>query len=282
MEPSVYTVTASVTGYKKFDRKDVPVGLQQFVTLDMLLEVGAIEESITVTGESPLVDTSNASTGGVLDKSTLDSAPTIGRNVYLMSYTIPTVVASGDTHWNRMQDQTGSSMLSLGGGGVRANNYLIDGYPTTDIVNRSSTVPSIEAVEEVKVQVHTYDAEMGRTGGGTFNAAAKSGSNKFHGARSSCPITSSSLSRRGSRNPIRTGTTSAVASAVRSSRARRSSGSPARRIATACRRTATSCCRPRPSGTATSRGSPTRAASRSPSRTRSRACHFRGTSSPRT
>ncbi len=182
VEPSVYTVTASVTGYKKFERKDVPIGLQQFVTLDMLLEVGAIEESITVTGESPLVDTSNASTGGVLDKATLDSAPTIGRNVYLMSYTVPTVVASGDTHWNRMQDQSGSSMLSLGGGGVRANNYLIDGYPTTDIVNRSSTVPSIEAVEEVKVQVHTYDAEMGRTGGGTFNAAAKSGTNKFHGA----------------------------------------------------------------------------------------------------
>jgi hypothetical protein len=182
VEPSAYTVTASVTGYKKFERKGVPVGLQQFVTLDVMLEVGAIEESITVTGESPLVDTSNASTGGVLDKSTLESAPTIGRNVYLMSFTVPTVVASGDTHWNRMQDQTGSSMLSLGGGGVRANNYLIDGYPTTDIVNRSSTVPSIEAIEQVKVQVHTYDAEMGRTGGGTFNAASKSGTNKYHGA----------------------------------------------------------------------------------------------------
>ena len=104
-----------------------------------------------------------------------------GRNVFLMAVTVPTVQSSGDTHWNRMQDQCGASTLSMGGGGVRANNYLVDGFPVTDIQNRSSMNPSGEMVEDVRVQVHTYDAEMGRTGGGVFNTTARSGTNQLRG-----------------------------------------------------------------------------------------------------
>jgi hypothetical protein len=182
VDPGTYSVKATVPGYKTFERKGVRIGTQQFITLDVTLEVGAIEESITVTGEAPLIDTSTASTGDVLDKRTIESLPTVGRNVFLLSTTVPTVVSSGDTHWNRLQDQTGASLVSLGGGGVRANNYLMDGFPITDLTNRSSTNPSIESVEEVKVQVHTYDAEMGRTGGGVFNVTAKSGTNEYHGS----------------------------------------------------------------------------------------------------
>jgi len=182
VDPGVYTVRASVPGYKTFERKGVRVATQQFITLDVTLEVGAIEESVTVTGEAPLIDTTTAATGDVLDKRTLESLPTVGRNVFLVSTTVPTVVSSGDTHWNRLQDQTGASLVSLGGGGVRANNYLLEGFPVTDITNRSSTNPTIESVEEMKVQVHTYDAEMGRTGGGVFNVTAKSGTNDFHGS----------------------------------------------------------------------------------------------------
>jgi hypothetical protein len=65
---------------------------------------------------------------------------------------------------------------------VRANNYIIDGFPVTDLQNRASTNPTIEAIADMKVQVHTYDSEMGRTGGGVMNMAAKSGSNQFHGS----------------------------------------------------------------------------------------------------
>ena len=102
----------------------------------------------------------------------IETLPSVGRNVFLMAVTVPTVQSSGDTHWNRMQDQTGASTISLGGGGVRSNNYLLDGFPVTDLANRSSTNPSAEALEDVRVQVHTYDAEMGRTGGGVLNTTA--------------------------------------------------------------------------------------------------------------
>ena len=75
----------------------------------------------------------------------------------------------GDPQFNRQQDQTNASRVSLGGGGIRANNYLLEGVPITELRGRAIANPTIEAIEEVKVQVHTYDAEMGRTGGGVFN-----------------------------------------------------------------------------------------------------------------
>ena len=180
--PGTYTVRANITGFKTFELKDVRIGTQQFVNLDVALEVGTITETVTVTGQSPLIETGTASTGETLEKKMLESLPTVGRNVFLMANMVPTMVTSGDTHWNRMQDQTGASLISLGGGGVRQNNYLLDGFPVTDIQNRSATNPSIESVEEVKVQVHTYDAEMGRTGGGVFNVTAKSGTNAYRGS----------------------------------------------------------------------------------------------------
>ena len=83
------------------------------------METGALSEDIVVTGAAPLVETSNASTGGVLDKAALDTLPSQNRNAFLMSVAIPTVVASGDASYNRMQDQSGASAVSLGGGAVR-------------------------------------------------------------------------------------------------------------------------------------------------------------------
>ena len=92
-------------------------------------------------------------------------------------------MTAGDPQFNRQQDQSNASLVSLGGGGIRANNYLLDGVPITELTGRAVLNPTIEAVEEVKVQVHTYDAEMGRTGGGVFNVTARSGTNEFHGSR---------------------------------------------------------------------------------------------------
>ena len=182
LDPSTYSIRAGVQGFKTFERRGIRVGAQQFITLDIVLEVGTVSETITVTADAPLIETSNASHAEVLDSKTLEALPSVGRNVFLMAVTVPTVQSSGDTHWNRMQDQSGASTLSVGGGGVRANNYLLDGFPITDLQNRSSTNPSGEMVEDIRVQVHTYDAEMGRTGGGVFNTAARSGSNTFRGS----------------------------------------------------------------------------------------------------
>lgn len=180
--PGTYTVKTQLTGYKTFERAGVRVATQQFIQLDVNLELGTIQETITVTGEAPLIDSTTASTGGVLDRQALELLPAPGRNAFLIGVTVPTVTPVGDPQFNRQQDQTNASRVSLGGGGIRANNYLLDGVPITELRGRAVLNPTIEALEEVKIQVHTYDTEMGRTGGGVFNVAAKSGTNEFHGS----------------------------------------------------------------------------------------------------
>jgi trimeric autotransporter adhesin len=182
VDPGTYTVRAALQGFKTVERRGIRVGTQQFLVLDLLLEVGAIEESVTVTGQSPLIETANASQGTVLDSSALQTLPAPGRNAFMIGVTVPTVIPTGDTQFNRQQDQTNASLLSLGGGTRRGNNYTLDGVPITDMRNRASANPTIEALDDLKVQVHTYDAEMARTGGGVFNTTAKSGTNNYHGS----------------------------------------------------------------------------------------------------
>jgi hypothetical protein len=181
LDPGTFTLKATLQGYKTYEQQGLRVGTQQFITLDVTLEVGELQETITVTGAAPLIETSNASTGEVLDTQELQTLPSGGRSAFLIGATVPTVIATGDAQWNRQQDQTNASLVSLGGGARRANNYILDGVPISDMRNRSVVNPTIEGIEEVKVQVHTFDAEMGRTGGGVFNTTAKSGTNQFRG-----------------------------------------------------------------------------------------------------
>jgi hypothetical protein len=181
VDPGTYKLKTALQGYKTVEQGGIRIGTQQFITFDVTMEVGRIEENITVTASSPIIETSNASQGTVLDTQALQALPAPGRNAFMIGTTVPTVIPTGDTQFNRQQDQTNASLLSLGGGPRRGNNYTLDGVPITDMRNRASANPSIEALEDVKVQVHTYDAEMARTGGGVFNTTLRSGSNSFHG-----------------------------------------------------------------------------------------------------
>src|ERR1035438_7424659 len=180
--PATYTVVAEAPGFKKFERKHVIVATQETVSLDLKMEIGSVSESVQVTEEVPLIETSNASQGQVLDRQQLVDLPNLGRNPFMMSKLAQNVTPVGDPHYNRMEDQSGSSQISIAGGPVRGNNYLLDGIPITDAANRAIIIPTLEAVEQVKVQSNTYDAEVGRTGGGTFNLFLKSGTNQLHGA----------------------------------------------------------------------------------------------------
>ncbi|HEY3936006.1 MAG TPA: TonB-dependent receptor [Bryobacteraceae bacterium] len=180
--PATYTLTAESPSFKKFERKNVIVATQEFLTVDVKLEVGAVTESVLVTDQVPLVETTNASQGQVLDNQKLVDLPNLGRNPFMMSKLSQNVVQVGPPAYNRMEDQSGSSMISIAGGPVRGNNYLLDGIPITDADNRAIIIPSLEAVQEVKIQANTYDAEMARTGGGMFNTLMRSGTNEYHGS----------------------------------------------------------------------------------------------------
>ena len=180
VDPATYKLIAEAPSFKKFERANLVVATQQFLTVDMRLELGSITQSVMVTDETPTIDASNASNGQVLDSQKLTDLPNLGRNPFLLSKLSTNVEPVGDPRFNRFQDQSGSSQISIGGGPVRGNNYLIDGVPITDSENRAVIIPSIEGTQEVKLQENTYDATMGRTGGGVFNTLLRSGTNNPH------------------------------------------------------------------------------------------------------
>src|SRR4030088_2053555 len=105
IDPGNYAVKATLQGYKTIDRGAIRIGTQQFLTLDLTMEVGAITENVTVTGQAPLIDTSNASTGTTLDSAALQTLPSPGRNAFMIGASVPTVIPSGDAQFNRQQDQ---------------------------------------------------------------------------------------------------------------------------------------------------------------------------------
>src|SRR3984957_5965774 len=182
VDPGTYTLTAESPGFKKVEQKGIVVGTQEFLTIDLKMEVGAVTESVQVTEEIAPLESSNASQGQVLDNQKLSDLPNLGRNPFMLSKIVPNVIPVGNPAYNRMEDQSGSSSISISGGPVRGNNYLIDGVPITDSTNRAIIIPSLEAVQEVKIQANTYDAEMARTGGGMFNTLMRSGTNTYHGS----------------------------------------------------------------------------------------------------
>jgi len=180
--PGPYTVRVSLPGFKTEVRKGFRIGTQQSAVLDFTLEVGAIAEQVTVTGDAPLIERASATQAASLDKEALQNLPIFGRNTFFAAISTPGVIQTGDPQFVRYQDQSGSSQLSLGGGPRRGNGYLIEGVSITDLTNRPTIAPSMEAVEELKVQTKTYEADMGHAAGGVFNTAARSGSNAWRGS----------------------------------------------------------------------------------------------------
>jgi len=181
VDPSTFNLSVTADNFQAFTRRGVVVTTQQTLTIDTKLMIGQTSQSVEVSASEPLIDTSTASNGQVFDTQKLTDLPNLGRNPFLLTKLNTNVTATGDPRFNRFQDQSGSSAISVSGGPINGNNYEIDGVPITDFSNRAVIIPSVDAVQEMKIQTNTYDAEMGRTGGGNFNTLLRSGSNTLHG-----------------------------------------------------------------------------------------------------
>src|ERR1700683_4029725 len=180
--PGTYTITAGRDGFKQLERKDIVVSTQAAVTVDLALELGQVSDTVNVTAEAPPLQTADASTGQVIDEQQITDLPLLGRNPFFEEKLAQSVVFVNNPTMGRMQDQNANSDVSIAGGPLRTNNVLVDGISITDSNNRAVFIPSPEALQEVKLQGSTYDAEAGRTGGGTFNSLIRSGTNEIHGS----------------------------------------------------------------------------------------------------
>jgi trimeric autotransporter adhesin len=182
LQPSTYTLHISATGFGAADRTHIALATQDFLTIDVALTVGSTTNVVQVSAEAPLVDNSTASISTNLDQRRLEDVPVLGRNPYITAGLSGVFVNTGNPQFIRFADQNGTTATSVAGGPVASNLYTIDGVPITDTNNRPIVIPTIEAIQDVKVQALTYDAQVGRTGGGVFNTLLRSGANTVHGS----------------------------------------------------------------------------------------------------
>lgn len=182
LNPGTYTLVVEAPGFKKAEHKGITIVTQTANTEDVKLDIGQVTETIDVTAEAELLNVSEASTGTDIDRQKLEDIPNLGRDPFMLARLSEGVVWTGNPKFDRMEDQSGQSSVSIAGGPTQTNNYTLDGVSITDSTNRAVIIPSMEGVEEMKVQANTYDASMGRTGGGVFNATMRSGQNRMHGS----------------------------------------------------------------------------------------------------
>ncbi len=179
--PGDYTISVEAAGFKRYIREGVRVSTNAQVAIDVRLEVGAAAESVTVVGEAPLLATSTASTGQVINQRQIENMPMNGRTPLVLAQLAYGVIPNSDPRWYRPFDDGGPSGFSIGGAPNRSNELLLDGTPDHSVGNGMGFSPPVDAVEEVKVETFQADAAYGHTGGGTVNMLTKAGTNTFHG-----------------------------------------------------------------------------------------------------
>jgi hypothetical protein len=178
--PGQYELTAELTGFKKYARPNLRLEIGKTATVDVRLEVGGLEEQMTVTAEAPLVDVTSKEVGGNITARELTDLPTVNRNYIGFIGLLPGVIANIST------ESFGSDAVSVNGQDSRNNNYLLDGANNNDDVigQRAGTQARtpLEAIQEFQVLTSQFDAEFGRTTGAVVNAITKQGTNAFHGS----------------------------------------------------------------------------------------------------
>jgi hypothetical protein len=180
--PGAYTLAVDAKGFTPLARHGIVISTQAAVTVDVALELTAVNEQVNVTGEVPPLEVADGSAGQLIDTQKITDLPLLGRNPYFTGELAQGVVYAANPQFHRMQDQNANSQVSIAGGPLRTNNYLVDGISITDSNNRAVIVPSPEAVHELDLQSSAYDAEAARTGGGTYNLLINSGTNSLHGS----------------------------------------------------------------------------------------------------
>ena len=179
LRTGTYSIAVEAAGFKKLLRRGVTLRIQDEVRLDLMLELGATADQITVTADAGLLQTTEASRGQVIENKKIVDLPLNGRDYLQLA--LLTAGTNVPPPGSRFQG------FSAGGFRVSHNNYLLDGMDNNSnqqaAQGRSPQVisPSVDAVQEFKVQTTNYSAEFGRNVGGVVNVVIKSGGNDIHG-----------------------------------------------------------------------------------------------------
>jgi hypothetical protein len=184
LRPGVYTVSASLTGFKKYVNSGVTLQVNQTARLDITLAVGETTEQVVVTGEPPLLETETSNRGAVIDERKIAELPLNGRDYNQLATLSPGVVPASP----RLQSIGFKGVFNVNGNRAFQNAFLLDGVDNTSYSNSfrggntQIVQPSIDSLQEFKIQTNAYAAEFGRSAGALVNAVIKSGTNALHGS----------------------------------------------------------------------------------------------------
>ncbi len=189
MQPGVYTVKATLSGFRVAQQEGVRVTVSETARVAFQMEVGQVSETVTVTAQATLVETANATHGIVIDQQKVVDLPLNGRNFTQLGTLIPGVVAPPSGLGGQTGDATPGGFGNSTGGfnvnGMRnqSNNFLMDGATNNDTFNTGFVLrPPPDAIEEFKILTHAFGAEYGRNAGSVVNVVTKAGSNTVAGA----------------------------------------------------------------------------------------------------
>jgi hypothetical protein len=179
LPPGVYEVTAEKAGFRRSLYSNVNLNVDQTARVDFVLQVGRLSEQVIVTESVPLVQTDTSTLGQVIDRKQVGELPLNDRNFLTFALLVP----GGQLPVQGSQNSTQGGAISVNGAREQSNDFLLDGVDNNDLyINQYSVLPSVDAIQEFKVQSSDYSAEFGRSGGAQVNVVLKSGTNQFHGS----------------------------------------------------------------------------------------------------
>jgi hypothetical protein len=185
LAPGVYTLRAEKQGFKAVVRREIELHVQQAARIDLEITVGDVVESVQVQADAALLATDNATVGTVIENKRIVELPLNGRN-YLQLVSLAPNVSTGFAGQGQAAARQGGiragQTIAVGGQRTNFNHYTLDGVENTDPnFNTFVVMPSIDALEEFKVQTGVYPAEFGREAA-QINVVTKSGTNNYHGS----------------------------------------------------------------------------------------------------
>src|SRR5262245_53304645 len=185
-----YRLEAQATGFQRLIRAGVNIVIDQRALVDLEMKVGDLTQSVRVSSEAPLLETSNSTPGQFISKEQIDALPNLNRVPFSMVLLAPGVTPQGGSDGNPRPGTNSTSNFSVHGSRGVTNEMIVDGLSalvpeggsggsgTAGVVYS----PTSEATEEIKILSNTFSAEYGKSGGAVVTLALKSGTNQFHGS----------------------------------------------------------------------------------------------------
>ncbi len=185
LQPGFYSVKVEMRGYQVEVRDQVQLQVAQTARLDFALKIGSVSQQVEVTGGAPLLNTDDTTVGTVIDNRRIVDMPLNGRNFTALIALSPNVTASFSTSGVAADRQGGErtsvAQIAVGGQRQTFNYYTLDGLVNTDVnFNTYTFLPSIDALQEFKVQTGIYSAQYGHEPSQVI-ISTKSGTNQYHG-----------------------------------------------------------------------------------------------------